>query len=328
MTHEIPRTWSDAAPLLLPVLRTPSRPNNARRVVLFRPDHALVRRPLLPCVDELVTVDTERLRFFVHQGHLQQWGISEDTLFQHAYDNLPPTTGLEVHPTIPKSWFLQRIDGVASSRLALPGWLNAYRSSCQGRPLAFIPTAGHLWITDSDTIESVEDLLKDAWTAFHNEGDPLSPRAYTLDDEGNIEPWTPPDDHPLYPLTQRANYYLLGNEYADQATTLQEWAEQCNASTYIAPFSVLRRGTGLQSFCLWPNVPSLLPQTDWVCLGTKEQAMQAPTVPWRTLQELDLLHAPSLPFRPARAEVGHHPSGDVLHTLLQSAFRLGDHQAS
>ena len=48
MTHEIPRTWSDAAPLLLPVLRTPSRPNNARRVVLFRPDHALVRRPLLP----------------------------------------------------------------------------------------------------------------------------------------------------------------------------------------------------------------------------------------------------------------------------------------
>jgi hypothetical protein len=284
------------------VLRTHSRPNNRQRLALFRPESRLVSEPVAPFLDALLVLDAPLQRTFVSAADLQQWNLKPQEAFTKGLKQLAPATGLGRSALHPEIWSLDTQDGYASSRLLQPGWLQAFSESCQGQPVAVVPSARVLYVTDSANTEALTVLLDAAWRIYNEEGDPLSPVPLLWND-GGLRPLVLPPDHPAHTTLQRALLYLAGNEYAQQKSLLDEWQQHLDTSTFVAPYLLRRHHGSLSAFTVLPERETLLPAATWIKLGTEDPRENVEWVHWTTLETNGWLAAPEPNTWPLRWRV-------------------------
>ena len=151
------------------MLRPVTAPANLWRRASLGPQHAPIRRPFAPGLHMLLALDQEHLRVYLTPTHLERWGVGADLAWRCALENLHPTEGLRQRED--GSFILESPDGLASSRLCLPGWLASFRGQLSGEPLAAVPCGRRL-------IVGTTRLYGEAEALFRGEGEPISPCLY------------------------------------------------------------------------------------------------------------------------------------------------------
>ena len=151
MNIPLPEEWSEARDMLLPVVRRATEPAHAFRAEQASPDNRLERRPMWRYLSELVMIDLPDVRMYINHGHLKQWGVSARQAFDasHVVMRDHATSGLKLRAEY-KLWHLDAPDGAASSRLALPGWLDAFADQVPGTPVAIVPSPRLLLVGGTD----------------------------------------------------------------------------------------------------------------------------------------------------------------------------------
>ncbi len=144
-------------------------PANLWRRAALGPFAAPIRRPFTTGLHMLLALDQEHLRVYLTPAHLERWGVRADLAWRHALENLHPTEGLRQRED--GSFVLESPDGLASSRLCLPGWLASFRGQLPGEPLAAVPCGRRLIVGSAR-------LYGEAEAHFRGEGEPISPCLY------------------------------------------------------------------------------------------------------------------------------------------------------
>lgn len=301
-------TWQHIAPQLRTILRPPSRPANRQRAALYRPEKALFSYPIAPFLDALVVVDDTLTRRFVRIQEREDWDVTPEFLMRQGLANLDPTAGLQQSKEHDGLWLLKPSDGYASSRLLMPGWMEAFADRCEGQPVAAVPISGMLFIADSAKPEAIRELVVQSWMLYSKEALPISPVPYVPHTGFGLKPWTPELDHQLQTELTRAFLYLAGNEYAAQHPLLKEWAAQQESSPFIAPFFMLKRKGVMGGLTVLPERPSLLPMATWVRKGTDDPKSELPLQDWADLVKKGTICAPEPNWNPPRWSV--NPSNE------------------
>jgi len=277
MNFPVPAEWTEARDMLLPVVRRATEPAHAFRAEQASPENRLVRRPLGKYLSELVMIDLPDVRMYINHGHLKQWGVSSRQAFEAAHNVLRDyaTSGLKLRAEY-KLWHLDAPDGSASSRLALPGWLDAFADQVSGTPVAIIPSPRLLLVGGMDDDGQLARLIDIASDGFHMADSPLSPALYISDATGRPMPLQ------LSPVTKRhlrvqANLReLCRRVYNEQAEQLSPYLDVDFAPCEITT----NEETGETStWCVWEagSRPVWLPETDFIVLRDNDGDWWLPT---------------------------------------------------
>lgn len=317
----VPSDWSQAAPLLRPLLcgvsfgrRLPGGPTR-------RPEAELVRRAALPLLDELVVVDLPSSVGYVTAALVADWGVPTDEVFATARRNLAADhrcTGVPAETTTLLR-FVDDGDVYWVPRLLLDGWLARLADDRLGaRPVAFAPDRDSLLVApEGPTLAGIFDVVAAEYAeATH----PVSPMGYTLDDSGALVPFTVPAGHPLHPAVRRAQRLLAGREYDEQAELLRADQSAVAVASYLLADTA--DGTAVSVSTWAEDAPTLLPYTDQVALVSRDRS-QSWLVGWDTL----LSSVPHIPIRgltPARVRVSRWPTGEQRHRLMSAALHRRD----
>lgn len=241
-----------------------------------------VRSPFLPLLHAYVAIETEQGVACLSATEAAELGASQQQLFAAALENLSERDAqlrpLDASRPDEEVFELQASDGLASSRLLLPGWLTTMRDVLPGEPLCAIPALDRLLVAGSASDDAVLRLLAAAEVLC--EGDrALSPVLYGLDAEGLVVPWTPAADHPAAPRLQHAHASLVARVYERQREQLeaamraaQQAGELAEDAPLVGPCRVLPGpdGRSLTGTTFVAGVEALLPLSDLVFLAWRE----------------------------------------------------------
>lgn len=347
---EIPADWAAARPLLRPVLAG----------VTFgrQPDggSALLRRPALPQLDELVVVDLPTKVGYVSAATAADWGVSAADVFAAARANLPPDPpaangpatgpagGPATRPGVPgqaaagpgrpgsaggegDGGVLRFVDGGDAywvPRLLLDGWLAGLAGAVGGRPVAFAPARDTLLVVaDSPALPSLMEIVE---AEYREAVRPVSPMAYTVDGQGRLVPYPAPVGDPMHRAVLRAERVLAGAEYDGQADALRDSATLAGlpGGPFVASYLMGDRDDGTPfSLCTWgEDLSTLLPATDRVCL-VDASCRRSWLVDWADLAEVTGL-TPVPGLVPERFQVDRWPAPPARTALFGKAeYREG-----
>jgi hypothetical protein len=246
-TPGVPTQWTQAKPLLRPVLRgcTPPLPADVG---------APVRRPALPYLAEHVVVDQPDTMTYVTADQLAAWGVPADEVFAAARANLSGAVlqGVAGTPVVVR--FVDDGNAYWTSHLLLDGWLAKLAGQVGGTPVAFAPERGTLLVT-ADGSPHLPGLFTQAERVYETSPRAITPMAYVSDDSGHTRPYAAPAGHPLHDCVRRAEAVLAVREYGRQAGLLPGAAE-------------LSLVDGVRTRAVWSrDEPVLLPLADEVLVG-------------------------------------------------------------
>jgi hypothetical protein len=329
---EVPKTWDDAAPRLLPVIRVRtffdlsfSGPNPGKRHLVFR--------PFLPFLSEAIAIDFEGQLQYATAEQLTDWGVDADQAFERARQNLTHFADVGIEPFDPGAphpiWHVAAGDAYESSRLVLPGWLSRFAGKVHGRPVAAIPDRSTILVTGDADEASLVRLAETAKREFSASPRSISPVLYTEDDSGRIIPFDGPKTGPLASLLRANRVLLAASEYHTQKESLEKTLEERDDDVFVASFMVVERDTDTdtKSIATWgEGVRALLPFTDLVAItGGDPQSEDSwhVLVPWQAIAE----HAGHLweqepGVDPPRMRTTGWPDAKVLATLRKHAVEL------
>jgi hypothetical protein len=246
LTPGLPHDWHEVRPLLRPVLRggTPGSP---------------LRRPVLPFLSEFVVVDQPDTMTYVVREQLAAWGVRAEEVFAAARSNLSGAVlrGVSAEPVVVR--FVDNGDAYWTSHLLLDHWLAGLAGQVGGVPVAFAPERGTLLVT-ADGSGHLRGLFAQAEEIYAKSARPITPMAYTSDENGCTIPYAVPPGNPLRHAVRRAERVLAIQEYTRQAAGLSGPAGALDL--------VGDDAAGWRSRALWPrDEPILLPAADEVQLG-------------------------------------------------------------
>jgi hypothetical protein len=182
--------WQTARTLVLPALRQVVEPPQAWRVALADPEAALVRQRVLPMLHALVVLEHDEQRVFVDHRMARAWGVGPEQVMAAARSNLAARATEGLRPVIQYGlWQLATGDGLASSRLLLPGWLAGFAGTVPGRPVAIAPAPRVLLVGGDQAIGQIQRLVELGRDGFRTAAQGLSPVPYTVDDQERVVPW-------------------------------------------------------------------------------------------------------------------------------------------
>lgn len=262
-----PASWHDAAPLLMPAVRTPSWANATASMTLARPPARVpFGKPLAPFVKLLCAIDFEHSMSFATSADLSTWGVTDDEALRTASANLTrePCQVSRHGPTAQ----VTGPDGYASSWLAVPAALATIAADISGTVVAVAVARDQLMLIDAEHPEVSTRMLELALEQYQTSARQLSPVPYLISDAG-IEPWTPPTSHPASPIVDKAAHYLAAVEYDHQQAMLDELFVKTGEDVYVATLTMMRRQDGsLWSWTTWVKqvTNGLLPRADVLML--------------------------------------------------------------
>ena len=276
-----PTTWDDAAPLLLPAVRTSSWANAATAA---KGEGGLAAvpfgSPLVPFVKVLCAIDFEHSMSFATAADLSAWGVTDEEALRTASANLARMP-CQVQRTGPAA-LITGPDGYASSWLAVPAVLARVAADIGPSVIAVAATRDQLLLVDAEHPEAVVRLLESALEDYQTGARQLSPVPYLVSEAG-IEPWAPPTDFPAWPLVDKATRYLAAAEYAQQQAKLDDLLQKAGEDVHVAKHTLMQRPDGtLWSWSAWVRqvTNGLLPQSDVILFGDTDLTDDRFAVRW------------------------------------------------
>lgn len=174
----------------MPVLRPVTAPGSLWRAARAAGGEPL-RFPVCSGLHGLLAWDHPDVRVFLRPDHLARWGVQPAAAWQAACGNLDPAAGLAPDGEADRAgWSIRPPDGLAASRLLLPGWLAGFRGQVAGEPVAAAPTGRRLRVIGSADTAGLLALQEEAIRLFRAEGEPVSPVLYTCSGAG-LAPFDP-----------------------------------------------------------------------------------------------------------------------------------------
>lgn len=275
---EVDLTWDEARPRLRCALRGPLNVSPQ-----FESESLLLSREVLPCLRELVAIDSEASLSFVNRKDLERWGAGEEQVFRRAEANLAEHAmeGVEVYTERPdRIWSVEADDTYEASRLVIPGFLSSFRDKVNGRPVAIVPERSSLYISGDARPETVAWLCEKARREYEASPRRVSCALYTVDDAGQVISYVREGSDETALHVYEATVTFKGAEYAAQKELLDEHHKKSGIDLFVASFTGFRLDDGsLASYCTWTQgITSLLPQTDVVIFRTERDGFF--TVEW------------------------------------------------
>jgi hypothetical protein len=268
-----PTTWDEAAPQVLPAVRSASW-------VAVSGHHDIVRRPMVPLVSLLCAIDSEHAMSFATAADLEAWGVTEEAALERAARNL---AGQQVEVELGDGVALVLgPDGYASSWLAVPGLLRQIAADLGGTVVAAAASRDSLVLVDVDRLETATDLLRRILAEYETAARQLSPLPYVFDGDRLAE-WTPPAGHPAATVVARARQVMVGAEYSAQTAQLEELFERAGEDVYVAKRTLMQgAGESLWSWTTWVRQVDhgLLPRADYLILGDNDVKGELVAVTW------------------------------------------------
>ncbi len=321
MSFDAPEAdWDDVRAALRPILRAATYGLGADDMP--KP----VVREAFPFINELVAIDREDTRAIVTVADAQRWGVPVEEIFARARENLAVT--MAAAELEPQSLIRFVDDGNAyfSSYPLIPEWLAALATP-DVRPVVFIPDVDTLLLVpdDPEMLDSIFDMVEEQ---YRDAPRPLSPQAYTLDDDGAVVPLDRAGPHPALPAARRAAAGLALTEYtlqsewiSDRFDTYLELDEFDLEPAYAATPLFVDGDDGPFTVTTWgEGVEFLLPRADYIAfciMDEQEEVSTLCTVPFDTAVRLTGITAvPGL--IPERFEARHWPEPATLAALARA----------
>ncbi|MBN1173141.1 MAG: hypothetical protein JXA67_13290 [Micromonosporaceae bacterium] len=258
----IPAVWEEAQPLLRPVLRGASFGRGGPMA-----HTAVLRRPALPYLDELVVVDQPTSMGYVAEG---MWGVPAEQVFAVARANLarvvPPGPAADATFGSAALTFFDAGDSYVVSRLLLSAWLGDLAGEIGGRPVAFVPHPT-LMVVVRDEEAVLGGMFEAMLEEYVQAARPLSPMGYTLDDSACLVPYPAGGGgRRLRAAVRRAERSLAAVEYETQRSVLTD-DEALRGCTVASCMMVRRGGETAFTIASWGGgAPTLLPAADYIAI--------------------------------------------------------------
>jgi uncharacterized protein YtpQ (UPF0354 family) len=248
-----PANWRDAAPLLMPAVRTASWANS---MINTSEPGALAAvpfgKPLVPFVKVLCAIDSEHSMTFATVADLARWGVSDDEALRTASANLArmPCQVRRNGRNGPVAQVLSP-DGYVSSWLAAPAALARIAADIGSSVIAVAATRDQLLLIDAEHPEAAARMLEPTLEHYQAAARQLSPVPYLVSEAG-IEPWTPPPGHPARPVVDKTACYLAAVEYGQQQAMLDEHLATTGEDAHVAKHTLVQSPDGhLWSYATW-----------------------------------------------------------------------------
>jgi hypothetical protein len=319
-----PATWRNAAPRLMPAVRTAAGAN----ALISAPrggggPEVPFGRPLVPFAKVLCAIDSEHSMAFATCADLAAWGVTDDEALRTATANLARMP-CEVHRTGPLAQVMGP-DGYVSSWLAAPAPLARIAADIGSNVVAVAATRDQLILIDTGhpeaTIQMLEQTLEDYQTAVRK----LSPVPYLIS-EGGIEPWQPPVGHPAGPIVAKSAGYLAAVEYGEQTAMLDDLLVKAGEDVHVAKYTLMQRPDGsVWSWATWIKqvTNGLLPRADVLTLRDNENPDADFAVRWEdALRVAGGALREAADYDPPRWRHSGWPYGDKLALLRAHAVSL------
>jgi hypothetical protein len=317
-------TWRDAAPLLMPAVRTASWAN-AMITTAGAEGQAAVPfgRPLVPFVKVLCAIDSEHSMTFATAADLAEWGVSDDEALRTASTNLAriPCQVRRSGPTV----LVLGPDGYVSSWLAAPAALARVAADIGPSVVAVAADRDQLILIDAEHPEAAVRMLERTLEHYQTAARQLSPVPYLVSEAG-IEPWEPPAGTPSRPIVDKTAGYFAAVEYGQQTAMIDDLLRKAGEDVYVAKHTLMQRPDGsLRSWTLWVKqvTNGLLPRADLVAFADNDHPDAEFTVTWQDVFRLagDALQEKA-GYDPPRWRHRGWPDTDTLALLRANAMPL------
>jgi hypothetical protein len=322
VVHEprVDRGWDDVRPRLRPVLRGATFGQG-----MSNGDSAMLSRPAMPYLVELVVVDEPTSMAYVLEHHAREWGVDAEEIFAAAHANLAPsatsaTSGDRSEgPALIR--FVDTGDAYFTSMLVIDGFLAGLADRVGGRPVAFVPDKDTLAVISGDHPEALAQFYEMMENEYRDAVRSLSPVGYTVDDHARVVPYRTTEPGPLANRVHRAEVMLAAAEYNSQKESLDGRHERDGIDIFVATVMAVERPDGSTfSVSVWTdNCDTLLPETDHVFLQSAER--EAFAVPW-PIAATEASFAPEPGYSPPRFRVRSWPNEAVLARLRAESINL------
>jgi hypothetical protein len=316
---ELSEDYASVRARLVPLLRT--RADMAKSTLdlanaLTQDEAALTRasnqtpfRPLVGDYVAMLGLDTPESTARVAQGMLDKWGVSFDTAFDDALDNLrglPEDLGWQ--QIAPGLWQGAWNDSYEPSRLLLPDVI--YRSGV-AHPVAMVPLRHVLLVADANDIAGLALMAAMCKQLRQEHSRWLSCRPLQLVERA-WQPFEAPES--LRPMFQELISVEDSEDYSAQKRLLEQRRPQEASGPFVGSVKLVqfKDSERVMSYSVWPDgVDTLLPLTDLVAFASQDKPDQAVIVAWADavriaghyMQPVDGLHPP-------RMRVNVFPNGD------------------
>ena len=308
---ELPSEWQAVAPLLRPVLRPGTFGLGVGRGLVLQ-----ARSAGVPFLAEYVVIDRPASMAYVTTNHHEVWGVTEQEIFDTARANLTAVDTAsegEVGDGRALIRFVESGDAYWASRLLLAGDLRQLAERVGGRPVAFVPDTTAVVVV-SDAPEAIARLFAMIEKEYREAVRPISPQAYTVDDAGQLQVYTPPAESAAAVAVHKAELLLAAAEYHSQADALAT-----SERAFVAKLIIAERDDRFFSVASWADgVDTLLPRAEYIAFSGESE-------PFYTSWESVLAEVPMTPvpgLRPERYRARSWPAADVLDRLRANAVQL------
>jgi len=263
---EIPDTFEEARPNLLPVLRAGAFLQAAQLAPQVGASSA---NPGFAATDfsldtvMLLAWDTEHLTRILDTSQLEQWGVTAEAATAIALDNLrdlAPERFVQLGANLYASDWNDAYD---SSRILLPDLIHRVAGQ---HPVVMIPTRGRMLLSASHNRDDLLTLLSYAQSAMATEGRRVSTAMYAFVD-GKAVPYTPGDEEVARKQADLRRM-ALQEDYAEQKQLLDQQFEKQGTDVFVATYMLVKgEDERIFSVSTWTaGVEALLPETDRIVL--------------------------------------------------------------
>jgi hypothetical protein len=296
--------WVDVRVRLRPVLRAAA--------FLLDDPVTPIRRPWLPFVDEVLAIDLPEMISFPTVDRLAEWGVTAEEAFDTARRNISATIRIGGLAPDTITQVVVNDPSYLPSWLLTPEWLAAATQDFAHRPLVFVPDHTSLVIAPGDP-SLIDPLYSAMEQRFRDAARPLSPQAYTLDDDGAVIPFDRVEPMPV--AARRARAVLATSQYGAQRESFER--QHSDDGVYLSSILSVDRGQGPMLISVWgEGVQAALPETDFVSF--QHAGGESITVAFADAVAITGI-APMPDVHPPRYRTNGWPDATVLARLAQAA---------
>lgn len=192
---EIPETWEQIKPMLVPVVRDGAYLTFAplqAAIAIHKETPPIACRPLAPGIFETLVVDTPNKMLVVSEDRLVDWNVSFAEALDVAYSNLRRSSHDEFVPLMPGLWMAPWSDSYAAARVMLPEILQRVCTN----PLVALPNRDTLLVADSSMPTAFMLMVVALEKAVEDQHYAITRQIYQLENK-KLRAFPPPADTPI-----------------------------------------------------------------------------------------------------------------------------------